>query len=170
MHEAAEEQMMPTRKKCRDCRECGHKSRGYSRKYSCREHRQPEPDARALVLIEERLREEYAGEAARAALEMKEADDQRERQRRADEEAACAENARKEETAKDAIERIAPECRDCVDCHEAGFGPRTSMVRLMSAHSCLVMMCRKHSKACREAQELIDEMSAPASQSLAIQY
>ena len=91
LHEAAEEQMMQNRKKCRKCREEGHKPRGYMCNYSCHEHWQPEePDARALALIEERLRDEYAGEAASAALKSKAADDRREEQQRADEKEAAA--------------------------------------------------------------------------------
>ena len=140
---------MQNRKKCRQCREEGHKSHGLSRRYSCHEHWQPEePDARALALVEERLRDEYAGEAARVALEWKAAEGKREEQRRADEE----ETEAREQHAKDAIRLLAPECLKCVDCHEEGFGPRVSMINVISVHSCLVMMCDAHAKSCELVQ------------------
>ena len=158
LHEAAEEQMMQNRKKCRQCREEGHKSRGFSRRYSCHEHWQPEPDARALALIEERLRDEYAGEAARAALEWKAVEDRREEQQRADEE----EGEAREQHAKDAIRLLAPECLKCVDCQEEGISPRISMINVMSAHSCMVMMCDMHAKACELVQARSQKRSSRA--------
>ena len=145
LHEAAEEQMMQNRKKCRKCREEGHKPRGYMCNYSCHEHWQPEePDARALALIEERLRDEYAGEAASAALKSKAADDMREEQQRADEkeDAAC------EQLVKDVIRQLAPECLKCVGCQEEGFRSRISMINVISAHSCMQVMCDTHAKKC----------------------
>ena len=61
---------MQERKKCGQCRENGHKSHGYSRNRCCDQHCDPEsPDPRELALIDERLRDEFAGEAAKAALE-----------------------------------------------------------------------------------------------------
>ena len=153
LREAAEEQMMQNRKKCRQCREEGHKPRGYMCKYSCHEHWQPEePDARALALIEERLRDEYAGEAASDALEWKAAEDRRKEQQRVDEAMVHEEEAARERLAKDAIRLIAPERLKCVDCQEEGFSSRISMINVISAHSCLVMMCDAHAKACELVQ------------------
>ena len=153
LREAAEEQMMQKRKKCRQCREEGHRPRGYMCKYSCHEHWQPEePDARALALIEERLRDEYAGEAASDALEWKAAEDRRKEQQRVDEAMVQEEEAARERLAKDAIRLLAPECLKCVDCQEEGFSSRVSMINVISAHSCLVMMCDAHAKACELVQ------------------
>ena len=167
LHEDAEERMMPMRKKCRKCRDSGHRSRGLNRHEGCSDHQKPEPDASAMALIEERLRDEYAGEAALAAMEMRKADVQREMQLRVDEETARVEGVLREKTAKEVIERIAPGCRDCADCHGAGFGPQAKFIKHMSAQDCLVMMCPKHLRAFLEAQASVLEVSA-ASQSLAM--
>ena len=95
--------------------------RFFCRDYNCLEHRSPEePDARELALIEERLRDEYAGEAAMAALEMKQEEDRRESQRRAEEEAREA----MEEPIKEACKILASECLKCAECLDRNFAKR----------------------------------------------
>ena len=151
--DAAEEQLMQKRKKCRRCRENGHKSHGYSRNYCCDEHWRPEePDAQELALIEERLRDEFAGEAAKAALEMKKVADEEAAREAAREAAARAEEAAREEDGKRAIKLLAPECLKCADCLDKNFGARHHALNTMRARDCLQFFCDKHNRECVRLQ------------------
>ena len=155
LHEAAEELMMQTRKKCRQCREEGHKSRGNHRGFSCNEHRLPDdPPSSELAEIEEHLRDAFAGEAAQAALDMKREEDERQVRERAAEEAARTREAALEATCKDACMSLAPKCLECSDCLELGFGDWSKMLHTLEAHFCLSIMCDPHAKECeRLAQQ-----------------
>ena len=102
-------------------------------------------------MFEERLRDEYAGEAAKAALEMKQEEDRRESQRRAEEEAREA----MEEPIKEACKILVPECLKCSECLDRNFGGWSNPKLLggLSARDCLNILCVKHGKECTQLAE-----------------
>ena len=153
LRDAAEEQLMQKRRRCRDCRKNGFKSLGYSRDYCCVEHGRPEePDARELASIEERLRDEFAGEAASAALEMKQAAEEEAAREAAREAREAAEEVAREEGGKRAIRLLAPECLRCDACLAEGFGAWAPLLDSLTAHACLQFICDEHAKDCERFQ------------------
>ena len=161
LYEVVEEQMMQTRKKCRQCREDGFKSRGFARSYSCQEHWQlADPPASELAAIEEQLRDEFAGDAAQAALDMKREDDERQERQRAAEETARVRAAALEATCKDACMSLAPTCANCSECLEQGFGGWRKLLNTLDAHQCLQLMCDAHAKECARLTYKMDQQPA----------
>ena len=150
---AAEEQLMQKRRRCRECRENGFKPREFFREYCCDEHWcAEEPDSQELASIEERLREEFAGEAAKAALEMKQAADEEAAREAARQAREAAEEAAREEGGKRAVRLLAPECLKCEDCLAEGFDAWAPLLDSLSARDCMQFICDRHAKDCERFQ------------------
>ena len=117
--QAVRDHMAPGRAACRECRR---RRREWEYRY-CEEHvarLDPAVEAR----INDELRAEYEGEAAMAAFRYKEDDEKRaraERQAWDDKQAAARSGAAaREDAVREARLQLAPGCKACADCTEAG--------------------------------------------------
>ena len=131
-------ELMQQRRGCRECSAYGHKRSYYWN--SCDAHLLPPPDEqreKELALVEERLRDQFAGEAAEAALLMKKTEDER---------ALARETAHLEEQqgitdrlrwAAEASRLMAPKSKKCADCYNNAYGKCATEVEYM---------CKRHSQ------------------------
>ncbi len=130
---AVEAEQLAERNLCSKCRRAGHRKwRGLTPYTCCEEHKRLRV-IDELASVAAGLRDEFASEAAKAALRYKQEDDQRAEDAR--KEAALAEE-RSERLTVEACKLMAPRCRECEVCLDADYGATgTGPLNMCSAHS-----------------------------------